>query len=415
MGLHDTFDFSAPAYALKTAARTTPQLQTEEIRKLRQHFGASCSIGAGLGHSIHSAGLSLGASAFALRRLIVARQKLAIIRAELTRRGVPLHDPTKRDVGIPVGAALVGMGVGAEVGNWLAGLGGGGGELPGMGEAVGGVVGDAPGAAEGFVDGVAGQAGGVGHAVGGHFAGMAAGHGAEVVAAEGAGGAATGDGHAVGYVAGVLAAKKTEEFIAECVGEVVFEYALEKLLDPEITAELAKMGKCSRLLGPLGQYCRGCGGSIREGRFARKFEGGGEGWGGELADEMVTDCCAGGDDYDLCVGCFSSGVSCHCTDRQMLIMQKSVAGDVVLSEKGESCRRLASSVDVKCYRCQKDVVQGRYYCTCFSSIVPLGRLLNVVQIAMRATKARTDAIFAKNATLLVRPATPQISIVFTPT
>ncbi|EKG20904.1 Zinc finger ZZ-type protein [Macrophomina phaseolina MS6] len=42
-------------------------------------------------------------------------------------------------------------------------------------------------------------------------------------------------------------------------------------------------------------------------------------------------------------------------------MQKSVAGDVVISEKGESCRRLASAAEVKCYKCQKDVTQGRYY------------------------------------------------------
>ncbi|KAB2570434.1 hypothetical protein DBV05_g10899 [Lasiodiplodia theobromae] len=340
MGLHDTFDFDEPAYIAKTAARTTPQLQEEEIKKLRQHFAASCSIGAGVGHSIHSAGISLGVSAFGLRRLVVARRKLAIIRAELTARGVKLHDPTKRDVAIPVGAALAGMGLGAEIGHLVGGLMPTPGLPPGTHlDQAGNVVGDLAGASEGFVHGLADQSHAVGHAVHEQVAGALAGHvGAE--AAAGAAGAA-GDGHAVGYVAGILAAKKTEEFIAEVVGEAVFAYAMEKLLDPEIKVELALKGKCSRLLGPLGQYCRGCGQSIREGRFAH--------------------CCQGGDDYDLCMPCFGNGVSCQCTDREMVIMQKSVAGDVVISEKGETNRRLAAAPKVNCVGCQKEVTQGRYY------------------------------------------------------
>lgn len=337
MGLHDTFDFDEPAYIAKTAARPTHVLQEEEIKKLRQHFAASCSIGAGVGHSLHSAGISLGVSAFGLRRLVVARRKLAIIRAELTRRGVPLHDPTKRDAAIPVAAALAGMGLGAEIGHLVGGLVPTPDLPPGTHlDQAGNVVGDVGGATEGFVHGVADQASVVGHAVQAEVAGVLAGH----VSAEAAAGAAS-DGHAVGYVAGILAAKKTEEFIAECVGEAVFAYALEKLLDPEIKVELALQGKCSRLLGPLGQYCRGCGQSIREGRFAH--------------------CCQGGDDFDLCISCFSSGMTCQCADKTMKVMQKSVAGDVVVSEKGETCRRLASSVDVKCYKCQKEVTQGRYF------------------------------------------------------
>ncbi|EOD49982.1 hypothetical protein UCRNP2_3261 [Neofusicoccum parvum UCRNP2] len=148
MGLHDTFDFDEPAYIAKTAARTTLQLQEEEIKKLRQHFAASCSIGAGLGHSIHSAGISLGVSAFGVRRLVVAKRKLAIIRGELAGRGVAPHDPTKRDAAIPVAAALAGMGLGAEIGHLVGGL------LPTPGlppgthlDQAGCVVGDAAGGA----------------------------------------------------------------------------------------------------------------------------------------------------------------------------------------------------------------------------------------------------------------------------
>ena len=85
------------------------------------------------------------------------------------------------------------------------------------------------------------------------------------------------------------------------------------------------------------------------------------------ADGLIADCCKGGDDYDVCMPCFGNGVSCQCEDRQMVIMQKSVAGDVVVSEKGETCRRLATAPDVKCTACLSEVTQGRYYCRFSSS------------------------------------------------
>ncbi|KAL1651880.1 hypothetical protein SLS58_000003 [Diplodia intermedia] len=246
MGLHDTFDFDEAAYTTKTRARPTSVLREEEIKKLRQHFAASCSIGAGVGHSLHSAGISLGVSAFGLRRLVVARRKLAIIRAELGARGVAPHVPTKRDVAIPVGAALAGMGLGAEMGNLVGGLVVAPELPPGSRfDQAGSVVGDLAGASEGFVHGLSDQSHIVGQALHEHVAGALAGHVGAEAAAAGAGEAAgVGDGHSVGYVAGILAAKKTEEFIAEVVGEAVFAYAAEKMLDPEIRAELALQGKC---------------------------------------------------------------------------------------------------------------------------------------------------------------------------
>lgn len=123
---------------------------------------------------------------------------------------------------------------------------------------------DPEAAAHGFAQGLSDQANAVGHAV--HDAVLS--HGADQMVTTAASEDAS--GHAVGYAAGIMAAKKMEEFLAECIGETVFAYAMEKLLDPEIKLELKLRGKCSRLQGPLGQYCRGCGGSIRHGRFARK-------------------------------------------------------------------------------------------------------------------------------------------------
>lgn len=271
MGLHDTFDFDEVAYRAKCAERPTSKLQVEEVKKLRQHFAASASMAIGLSHAVQTAGLTLGVSAFGLRRYYIAKEKLAIIREELTKRGVPLHDMSKRDAAIPLGATAVGMGLGAGIGHLVGGAiatpdvpvpipgQGGGGYAMHLLEA------NPEAAAHGFAQGITDQANAVGHAVHGTILG----HGAEQVmhaaATEGA------SGHTVGYAAGIMAAKKMEELLGECIGETIYAYAMEKLLDPEIKLELKLKGKCTRLQGPLGQYCRGCGESIRHGKFARKL------------------------------------------------------------------------------------------------------------------------------------------------
>lgn len=341
MGLHDTFDFDEAAYRAKCAERPTPKLQEEEVKKLRQHFAASASMALGLSHAVQTAGLTLGVSAWGLRRYFIAKEKLAIIREELTKRGVPLHDMSKRDAAIPLGATAVGMGLGAGIGHLVGGaIAAPDVPVPIPGHSGGGAAmhllqADPEAAAHGFAQGIAEQANAVGHAVHGTILG----HGAEQVmhaaVTEGA------SGHTVGYAAGIMAAKKMEELLGECVGETVFAYAMEKLLDPEIKLELKLRGKCTRLQGPLGQYCRGCGESIRHGKFAH--------------------CCEESDDFDLCSKCREAGTSCACSDNQMLTMQKCVAGDVLVSEKGDARRRLATVSEIRCVACQRLITQGRYY------------------------------------------------------
>lgn len=273
MGLHDTFDFDLAAYRAKCAERPTAKLQEEEIRKLRQHFATSASITLGVAHAVQTAGLTIGVSALGLRRYWVAKQKLAIIREELTARGVPLHDMTKRDAGIPLGASVVGIGLGAGVGHLIGGVVDAPAGVPVPGSHHGGgaamhlVHADPEAAAHGFAQGLADQANAVGQAAHGAVAGLGSGHLASTAAAASDG---VLGGHDVGYAAGLAAAKKMEEMLAECVGENVFAYAMEKLLDPEIRLELRLKGKCSRLQGPLGQSCQGCNGSIRHGTFARE-------------------------------------------------------------------------------------------------------------------------------------------------
>lgn len=77
---------------------------------------------------------------------------------------------------------------------------------------------------------------------------------------------------------------------------------------------------------------------------------------------LCLDCCKDTDDFDLCVRCHDEGKSCYCSDNRMSIMQKSVAGDVLASEKGDARRRLATVSELRCTDCQRLITQGRYYC-----------------------------------------------------
>lgn len=83
------------------------------------------------------------------------------------------------------------------------------------------------------------------------------------------------------------------------------------------------------------------------------------------------DCCEETDDFDLCLGCRAGGTKCACADdehKAMLTLQKSVSGDVLISEKGDATRRLASVSEMRCTTetCQRLVTRGRYYCASYS-------------------------------------------------
>lgn len=74
------------------------------------------------------------------------------------------------------------------------------------------------------------------------------------------------------------------------------------------------------------------------------------------------DCCQEADDFDLCLKCRDAGTACTCSDKQMVTMQKCVSGDVILSEKGDINRRMATINELRCAPCQRLINQGRYYC-----------------------------------------------------
>lgn len=112
MTIGDFFDFSETEYARRISFYLTDRLRNQEVVKTRQQAAAMCSIGTGVAGAIPSGGGTLLLSAYGSRRLYVAQAKLKLIRAELTKRGVALHELQKRDVLIPFAASIVGMGVG---------------------------------------------------------------------------------------------------------------------------------------------------------------------------------------------------------------------------------------------------------------------------------------------------------------
>ncbi|KAL5622496.1 hypothetical protein FOBRF1_001746 [Fusarium oxysporum] len=115
MTIGDFFDFNKAEYARRISFYDVNRLRKQEVVKIRQHTAAVCSITTGAAGALLSGGGTLLLSAYGARRLSVAHSKLELIQAELTKRGIALHEIQKRDILIPVGASIVGMGVGVGI------------------------------------------------------------------------------------------------------------------------------------------------------------------------------------------------------------------------------------------------------------------------------------------------------------
>ncbi|RGP67980.1 hypothetical protein FSPOR_5641 [Fusarium sporotrichioides] len=115
MTIEDFFGFNKAEYARRISSYDDDHLRKQEVVKTRQHTSALCSITAGAVGAPASGGCTLLLSAYGARRLSVAHSKLELIQSELTKRGIALHEIQKRDILIPVGASVVGMGVGLGV------------------------------------------------------------------------------------------------------------------------------------------------------------------------------------------------------------------------------------------------------------------------------------------------------------
>lgn len=76
-------------------------------------------------------------------------------------------------------------------------------------------------------------------------------------------------------------------------------------------------------------------------------------------------------------------------------MQKCVAGDVILSEKGDVRRRMATLAELRCTPCQRLISQGKYYCKSTAPGERKKMLMKYPQTALSV--AKVASIFVKTA------------------
>jgi hypothetical protein len=110
MGLDDLVEFDRAAYAHRVSQMSIVELKGREIQKTRQYFSGYASGGLGLGSAPFTGGASLIFTALGARKAYVASKKNEIIKTELARRGVPLHDKlTTADIVVPATGGIVSM------------------------------------------------------------------------------------------------------------------------------------------------------------------------------------------------------------------------------------------------------------------------------------------------------------------
>ena len=101
MGLADFIEFDDEAYKMKVATLSTAELRQREVLKTRQQVSAAASVGIGAASAWAVGPIGLAVATCGWRRGHIADQKRDIIRDELKRRGVALHERTVADVAIP--------------------------------------------------------------------------------------------------------------------------------------------------------------------------------------------------------------------------------------------------------------------------------------------------------------------------
>ena len=109
----ELLEFDAAEYSQRAAAHSTSHLQQQELVKIRQCMKADFQVGAGTVGAIVTGGLTFVQPLYASREGYIAEKKLKLIQAELTKRGVKLHESDGTDED----AALIGAIAGSVAGD----------------------------------------------------------------------------------------------------------------------------------------------------------------------------------------------------------------------------------------------------------------------------------------------------------
>lgn len=101
MGVQDFLRFDPDEYRVKVQGFDDQQLQKKEVVLIRTLYSSTAGVISGVVMAPGTGGASLIGSVAGGRAMHLVEQKLEIIRAELIRRGLPLHEKRTRDSAIP--------------------------------------------------------------------------------------------------------------------------------------------------------------------------------------------------------------------------------------------------------------------------------------------------------------------------
>ena len=101
MGVQDFVRFDLDEYCAKVRAFEDEQLQKKEVVLIRTLYSSTAGVISGVVMAPGTGGASLVGSVAGGRMMHLVEQKLEVVRAELTRRGLPLHQKRTRDQVIP--------------------------------------------------------------------------------------------------------------------------------------------------------------------------------------------------------------------------------------------------------------------------------------------------------------------------
>ena len=91
MHASEIFTFKESEYRERISHYTAECLRKQEVVKTRQDIATATSISTGIGSAAFAFGASLTVSGYGARRMYVAKKKLELIQAELSKGNIELH------------------------------------------------------------------------------------------------------------------------------------------------------------------------------------------------------------------------------------------------------------------------------------------------------------------------------------
>lgn len=111
MTIAEFFWLSDTQFSTRLAQLSDEKLLKDDIHNCRTRHGGKLSAYGGIVGALPTLGISLVGTGIDLRRRNVATRRLAMVQAELQKRGLDKHVETKRDLMIPA----VGVGIGTAI------------------------------------------------------------------------------------------------------------------------------------------------------------------------------------------------------------------------------------------------------------------------------------------------------------